>query len=175
MRNLSAPCLPIDQMNLKDKLKNLSGPVLVLGASGFIGANLFRKILAVRSDVMGTVFSGDTWRLDGIPSANISFINLQDLNSVRSVLYRFVPQTIFDCSSFGAYSFEKDYERVHATNYLSFIRLLEEVADMDLAAFVHAGSSSEYGLNSAAPAEDASLLPNSHYAVSKVAASAAIA
>ena len=46
---------------------------------------------------------------------------------------------------------------------------------MGLAAFVHAGSSSEYGLNSAAPAEDAHLLPNSHYAVSKVAASAAIA
>ena len=44
-------------MNLEDKLKNLSGPVLVLGASGFIGANLLRRLLAVRSDVTGTVFS----------------------------------------------------------------------------------------------------------------------
>ncbi len=162
-------------MNLEDKLKNLSGPVLVLGASGFIGANLLRRLLAVRSDVTGTIFSGDTWRLDGVPSANIAFLNLQDPISVKSVLYRVGPRTIFDCSSFGAYSFEKDYERVHATNYLSFIRLMEEVAEMELAAFVHAGSSSEYGLNSAAPAEDASLVPNSHYAVSKVAASAAIA
>lgn len=162
-------------MNLEDKLKNLSGPVLVLGATGFIGANLLRRLLAVRSDVIGTVFSGDTWRLDGVPSANIAFLNLQDAISVRSVLHRIEPRTIFDCSSFGAYSFEQDYERVHATNYTCFIRLMEEVAGMGLAAFVHAGSSSEYGLNSAAPAEDAHLVPNSHYAVSKVAASAAIA
>ena len=162
-------------MNLEGKLKNLTGPVLVLGASGFIGANLLRRLLAVRSDVTGTVFSGDIWRLDGVPSANIAFLNLQDPVSVRSVLHRVGPRTVFDCSSFGAYSFEQDYERVHATNYLSFIRLMEEVAGMELAAFVHAGSSSEYGLNSAAPIEDASLMPNSHYAVSKVAASAAIA
>ncbi|WP_028101985.1 NAD-dependent epimerase/dehydratase family protein [Pseudoduganella violaceinigra] len=162
-------------MNLEDKLRNLAGPVLVLGASGFIGANLLRRLLAVRSDVTGTVFSGDTWRLDEVPSAHIAFLNLQDPVSVRSVLHRVAPKTIFDCSSFGAYSFEQDYERVHATNYLSFIRLMEEVADMQLAAFVHAGSSSEYGLNATAPAEDAALLPNSHYAVSKVAASAAIA
>ncbi|ROL80508.1 epimerase [Pseudomonas protegens] len=162
-------------MNLDDKIRNLAGPILVLGASGFIGANLLRRILAVRSDVTGTIFSGDTWRLNGISSANIAFLNLQDPGSVRSVLHRVEPQTIFDCSSFGAYSFEQHYERVHATNYLSFIRFMEEIAEMNLAAFVHAGSSSEYGLNSAAPAENASLVPNSHYAVSKVAASAAIA
>jgi nucleoside-diphosphate-sugar epimerase/glycosyltransferase involved in cell wall biosynthesis len=162
-------------MNLDEKLKNLTGPVLVLGASGFIGANLLRRLLTVRCDVTGTVFSGDTWRLDSVPSASISFLNLQDPISVRSVLHRIGPRTIFDCSSFGAYSFEQDYERVHATNYVSFIRLMEEVAGMELSAFIHAGSSSEYGLNSAAPDEEASLLPNSHYAVSKVAASAAIA
>ncbi|MBZ0072518.1 MAG: NAD-dependent epimerase/dehydratase family protein [Burkholderiaceae bacterium] len=161
-------------MNLEEKLRNVTGPVLVIGASGFIGANLLRHLLAVRSDVTGTVFSGDTWRLDGVPSANIGFLNLEDPVSVRSVLYRVGPRTIFDCSSFGAYSFEQDYTRVHATNYLSFIRLMEEIERLGLAAFVHAGSSSEYGLNSAAPPEDAALVPNSHYAVSKVAASAAI-
>lgn len=161
-------------MNLEDKLRNLAGPILVLGASGFIGANLLRRLLDVRSDVVGTVFSGDTWRLEGVSSANIAFINLQDPVSVKSVLHRVEPRTIFDCSSFGAYSFEQDYERVHATNYVSFIRLMEEVAEMQLAAFVHAGSSSEYGLNATAPIEGSPLLPNSHYAVSKVAAGAAI-
>ena len=34
---------------------DLAGPVLVLGASGFIGANLLRRLLAVRTDVTGTV------------------------------------------------------------------------------------------------------------------------
>ncbi len=79
-------------MTSDDKLRNLTGPILVLGASGFIGANLLRRVLAVRSDVTGTVFSGDTWRLDGVPSANIAFLNLQDPVSVSSVLHRVAPQ-----------------------------------------------------------------------------------
>lgn len=162
-------------MNIDNKLKNLTGPILVLGASGFIGANLLRRLVAVRSDISGTVFSGDTWRLNGVPSSHIAFLNLQDPISFSSVLHRISPRTILDCSSFGAYSFEQDYERIHATNYLSFIRVMEEVAGMNLTAYVHAGSSSEYGLNATAPGEDARLLPNSHYAVSKAATSSAIA
>ena len=160
--------------SMDDKLRNLAGPVLVLGASGFIGANLLRRLLAVRTDATGTVFSGDTWRLDGVPSTNVAFLNLQDPVSVTSVLRRVAPRTIFDCSSFGAYSFEWDHERIHATNYLSFIRMMEELAEMPLVAVVHAGSSSEYGLNSEAPSEDSVLTPNSHYAVSKAATSGAI-
>ena len=58
-------------MNLENKLRNLSGPILIIGASGFIGANLFRRLLNVRSDVFGTVFSGTTWRLNGLPSENL--------------------------------------------------------------------------------------------------------
>lgn len=161
-------------MDTKEKIRGLSGPVLVLGASGFVGSNLLRSLLSERCDVVGTVFSGDTWRLKNLPSTNISFINLQDPESVSSVLQRISPRTIFDCSSFGAYSFEQDYERVHETNYISFIRLMEEVSKMELAAFIHAGSSSEYGLNSEAPTENMQLLPNSHYAVSKTAASAVV-
>lgn len=161
-------------MSLTNKLKSIDGPILILGASGFVGANLLRSLISIRDDVFGTIFSGESWRLQGLPSSNIIFLNLQDPISVTSVLDRVKPKVILDCSSFGAYSFEDDYERVHSTNYLSFIRLIEEVATRGLTAYVHAGSSSEYGLNAAAPAEDAKLIPNSHYAVSKVAASAAI-
>jgi len=51
----------------------------------------------------------------------------------------------------------------------------DTMADHDLAAFVHAGSSSEYGANAAGPLEADPAVPNSHYAVSKVAASQFIA
>lgn len=162
-------------MNLENKIKNLPGPILVIGASGFIGANLLRRCLQSREDVTGTIFYGDSWRLHDIPAANIAFLNLQDPVSVRSVLYRVQPQTIFDCSSFGAYSFEQEYERIHSTNYLSFIRLMEEISELNVSAYIHAGSSSEYGLNASAPRESDVLIPNSHYAVSKAATSQAIA
>lgn len=161
-------------MNLAPGIARLEGPILVIGASGFIGANLLRALLAVREDGVGTQFSGDSWRLRGISAANLSFLNLEDPFSVRSVLARVAPRTIFDCASFGAYSFEQDFERIHSTNYLSFIRLMETLATHQLCAYVHAGSSSEYGLNASAPEETARLLPNSHYAVSKAACSEAI-
>ena len=44
----------------------------------------------------------------------------------------------------------------------------------EIAAYVHAGTSSEYGLNSNRPSEDSVLRPNSHYAVSKAAAASLI-
>jgi dolichol-phosphate mannosyltransferase len=160
--------------SLPARIRSLPGPILVIGASGFIGANLFHALLRERDDVIGTFFSGDPWRLRGVPAGNLNFLNLHDPGSVRTVLTRAAPQVVFDCSSFGAYSFEQDAERIHNTNYICLIRLLEELSVQSLHAYVHAGSSSEYGLNAAAPTEDARLLPNSHYAVSKVAASAAI-
>lgn len=161
-------------MNLDNKIRALQGPILIIGASGFIGANLLHRCIQSREDVIGTVFSGDSWRLNNIPAVNITFLNLQDPISVLSIFHRVRPKTIFDCSSFGAYSFEHDFERIHSTNYLSFIRMMEEVTELGLSAYIHAGSSSEYGLNASAPTEIDILLPNSHYAVSKAATSQAI-
>ena len=43
-------------------IKALQGPILVTGASGFIGANLFKKINAVRDDVFAVVRSEKGWR-----------------------------------------------------------------------------------------------------------------
>jgi dolichol-phosphate mannosyltransferase len=43
------------------------------------------------------------------------------------------------------------------------------LAAQDLKAFVHAGTSSEYGNNCSGPSEDSPRIPNSHYAVSKAA------
>ena len=60
------------------KIKNLRGPIAVIGASGFLGANVFRSLLQVRSDVVGTFFSGESWRLQGIPTQNKAHLNVLD-------------------------------------------------------------------------------------------------
>jgi len=156
---------------MKEYIDLMPGPILIIGASGFIGSNLLRQIVTVRSDVVGTVFSGDSWRLEGIPSVNIHYCNINDKIHLEMLLRKVAPQTILDCSSFGAYSFEEDYERIHETNYLSLAHLLEIASNLNVSAYVHAGSSSEYGINAAGPKEDAQLMPNSHYAVAKGAGS----
>ena len=159
---------------LVTKIKSLKGPIAVIGASGFLGANVFRALLQVRDDVVGTSFSGESWRMEGIPTQNKTHLNLLDPISLNAFLARFEPLTILDCSSFGAYSFERDWERIHATNYSTLLRFLEALSKRELSAYIHSGSSSEYGSNATGPEESAVLLPNSHYAVSKAAASMAI-
>lgn len=161
-------------MTLSSLVHHLQGPVCVIGATGFIGANLLRACLQDRDDVFGTVFSGNHWRLSDMPTSSLVFMNTGDISSVERVFTRLRPRTVFDCSAFGAYSFEKNANRIHATNYLDLIGLLEYFCEHQLYAYVHAGTSSEYGLNAAAPEESDVLEPNSHYALSKAAASLAI-
>jgi len=158
-----------------NQARSLPGPILVIGAAGFIGANLFRALFRYRDDVFGTVRHMGLWRLEGVPGANLPAINLLDPNSVKFVLHKIKPRTVFNCSSFGAYSFESEVDLIHRTNYVSLISLLTILRDRDIAAYVHAGSSSEYGLNSNRPEEDTPLRPDSHYAVSKGAGSLALA
>jgi dolichol-phosphate mannosyltransferase len=155
-------------------IRELVGPILVVGAGGFIGANLFREIAAVRDDVYAGVNSLRNWRLDGADSSAIVRTNLRDIAMVEEALDRTMAKTIFYTASFGAYSFESDYSDIHEINYTAFLGFLELLSCRDISALIHAGSSSEYGLNAASPSEDATMKPNSHYAISKIGASAAI-
>jgi dolichol-phosphate mannosyltransferase len=160
---------------MAESIARLPGPILVIGASGFVGANLLRALLDVRDDVFGTLLLGPAWRLESIHVRHLPVLDLLDSAAVRELLDRIQPRTIFHCAAYGAYSFQKDVARIHQVNGLALAQMLELVAERDVTALVHAGSSSEYGLNSTAPAEDAPRLPNSHYAVSKSAAADLIA
>lgn len=154
--------------NLKSHIRALRGPILITGASGFVGANLFRIIGAERKDVYAIVQRERNWRLVGAPDEQIIAVDLNDPNIVRNMIAELRPKTVFHCAAYGAYSFERDAQLIYETNFLGLVRLVELLVDLDIAAFVHAGSSSEYGSNSAAPSEDSACAPNSHYAVSKL-------
>src|SRR5271166_1729232 len=147
--------MPVDTLRTRDSLAEkvcrLQGPILVLGASGFVGANLLRSLIAVRRDVYGTTTRKPAWRLEDLP------------DQLR-------PRTILDCVAYGAYSFETDSQLIYRTNFHFLTRLLARLESLSIASFVHAGSSSEYGDNASAPNELDPTEPNSDYAVSKVAA-----
>jgi dolichol-phosphate mannosyltransferase len=158
-------------MKLADWIGPLQGPILVLGAGGFVGANLLRRLLQHRSDVFGVVRGLPAWRLDGVDRRHVLEIDLIDLAATRNMIESISPGTIFDCVAYGAYSFETDFALIYRTNFTALVQLVELLATRRFPAFVHAGSSSEYGLKCSGPLESDSLLPNSHYAVSKAAGS----
>lgn len=161
-------------MSISQIIRRLPGPILIIGASGFLGANLLKTILKDRNDVYGTIFGQKAWRLENVPAQNTIFLDLLSNESQISVLSKIKPATIFNCSAYGAYSFEKNSDKIHQTNYNSTISLLENLEELPLHAYIHAGSSSEYGLNCSAPEESATLIPDSHYAISKGASALAI-
>lgn len=152
-------------------IQSLRGPILVTGAAGFVGANLFKKVAAVRSDVYAIVQHEKNWRLAEVSDEQIIAVDLNDIAATQNLIDKVNPQTVFDCVAYGAYSFEKEAPLIYQTNFLSVMRLVDILATRSISAFIHAGSSSEYGTHCSAPLEDAYCDPNSHYSVSKVAIS----
>ena len=151
------------------EIRRLHGPILVLGASGFVGANLMHRLRRVRDDVHGTTTRTPAWRLESVPQEMVHCVDLLINSNIDQLLEAVKPRTVFNCVAFGAYSFETDAELIHRTNFGITERLLARLQKLPLDRYVHAGSSSEYGDNCSGPAELDHLAPNSHYAVSKAA------
>lgn len=150
-------------------IRALSGPVLVTGASGFIGANLFKMLAAVRDDVYAVVNREKGWRLADVHDERVIAVDLNDFAATKNLVNSVGPQTVFDCVAYGAYSFEEDTNLIYQTNFQAIVNLVSLLAAQPFTAYIHAGSSSEYGTNCTAPSEDSVCEPNSPYAVSKVA------
>jgi len=158
-------------MNIASHIKNLKGPIVVTGASGFIGANLFKTLLAIRSDVFAVVKDHKGWRLDEVNDTHIVALDFNESVATKNFIASIKPKTVFDCISYGAYSFEEDSALIYKTNFHSLVNFVKELSPQPIQAYIHAGSSSEYGINSAGPLETSACMPNSHYAVSKLSAS----
>ncbi|NBX69726.1 MAG: NAD-dependent epimerase/dehydratase family protein [Proteobacteria bacterium] len=156
---------------LAQKIRKLQGPILILGASGFVGANILRTLLNYRKDVYGTTSRHPAWRLEGVPQGHIITIDLLVESNVDKLLESIKPRTVFHCVAYGAYSFEIQSQLIYRTNFNFLASLLPKLEKTNLAAYVHAGSSSEYGDKASGPAETDVTAPNSDYSVSKLAAS----
>ncbi|MHB8285413.1 MAG: NAD-dependent epimerase/dehydratase family protein [Caulobacteraceae bacterium] len=155
---------------LSAKIDALQGPILVLGASGFVGANLLKHILTCRSDVYGSASQVGPWRLEGVPAENVIAGDLLVEDNLTRLLDTARPRTVFNCIAHGAYAFETDVDLIYRTNVSLTARLVEALRQRGVHRYIHAGSSSEYGDDVGGAKEDSALHPNSHYSVSKGAA-----
>lgn len=157
-------------LSLEQKIGRLQGPILVLGGSGFIGGNVALTLLRYRDDVFVTAMRLPAWRLEKMPQDRVKVVDLLIDSNLDELIEAVQPRTIIDCVAYGAYSFETDNQLIYETNFSLVSRLLARLESRKISAYLHAGSSSEYGDNASGPSEQAAFAPNSHYAVSKVAA-----
>jgi UDP-glucose 4-epimerase len=146
--------------------------VLVTGATGFVGANLARRLLMEGDEVHLLVRPGHaTWRLDDIADdVRIHTASVTDAASTRQAVHAAKPAWIFHLAAHGAYPLQTDVHEMIGTNLIGTVNLVEAALAEGFDAFVHTGSSSEYGAQPAAPSEGCRLDPNSPYAVAKAAA-----
>lgn len=159
------------KVKIQEEINKLQGPIIVFGAGGFIGANLFRHLLQYRQDVYAVTSKPFIpWRLDDLNPTNILHCDITKKDNIEMLFEKHQFKTVFDLAAYGAYSKQENVEKTYQTNFIGLLNILEICSKFNIYAIVHAGSSSEYGLNCAAPKEDGILEPNSHYAVSKVSA-----
>lgn len=145
---------------------------VVTGATGFIGANLARRLLRDGHEVHLLAQPGySSWRIDGIrDSVRLHEVSFADAQSLQPLLRTIRPEWIFHLAVHGAYPSQVDWRRMIATNVLGTASLLDACLACGFEAFVNTGTSSEYGFKDHAPSEDESLAPYSYYAVTKAAA-----
>jgi len=145
---------------------------MITGASGFVGANLTRRLLQEGCETHLVVRpSYQPWRIQEIAnSVQIHQVDLEDQPRVHRILAAVRPNWVFHLAAFGAYSSQTGMQRMVSTNLMGCVALLDACAKVGVEAFVQTGSSSEYGYKDHAATEEDLLEPNSHYAITKAAA-----
>lgn len=145
---------------------------LVTGGTGFVGANLARRLLREGHEVHLLVRGGyQAWRIqDIVDSLRLHAVPLDDAERLREAIRAIRPEWVFHLAAHGAYSWQTGLQAMIETNLVGTIHLVEACLEAGIEAFVNTGSSSEYGFKDHAPSETEWLEPNSHYAVTKASA-----
>ena len=146
--------------------------VLLTGGTGFVGANLARRLLRDGHELHLLVRPGyQPWRIEEIrKEIQLHELHLHDVEAVARAVSEIRPEWVFHLAAHGAYSWQTDWEQMVRTNIQGTMSLLTACLKTGFEAFVNTGSSSEYGFKDHAPAESEAIEPNSHYAVTKAAA-----
>ncbi|MDA9189538.1 NAD-dependent epimerase/dehydratase family protein [bacterium] len=155
---------------IEDQIASIQGPILVIGASGFIGLNLFKNLKSKRSDVIGTTYNGKNERTN---HENFEFhkLDITNLSNIKKIIEEHKIKTIFNLASYGNYSWQTDVKKTIDTNILGLQNLLTALKGHQNIRLIQAGSSSEYGSNVEGVKEDDPSLPNSLYGITKKSAS----
>lgn len=144
--------------------------VLVTGATGFLGANLVRTLVAARADVHIFVRPrADHWRLRGV-DLHVHEGDLADATSVRATVGKIAPDVLFHLAAHGAQHDQRDRAAIFAGTVLAAHHVLLACDATTPGRIVYTGGSSEYGPKPHPLSEADVLAPTTAYGAAKAAA-----
>lgn len=146
--------------------------VLLTGGTGFVGANLVRRLVERGDEVHLPVrATSDLWRLrDLAADLRLHEVDLRDAAAVQAALAAVRPECVYHLAVYGAYPYQTDLREMVQSNLVATINVVEAALAAGCERLVNTGSSSEYGFKDHAPAEAELPEPNSSYALTKVSA-----
>ena len=146
--------------------------ILLTGGTGFVGANLARRLLQEGHTLHLLVRREyKDWRVkDLLPHLQIHVVDMLDSRLLNAEVAAIRPEWVFHLATYGAYSWQEDLHQAVQTNFLGTVNVVEACRKAGFEVFVNTGSSSEYGFKDHAPAENEWIDPNSYYAVTKASA-----
>jgi nucleoside-diphosphate-sugar epimerase len=146
--------------------------VILTGATGFVGANLARRLLREGHELHLLVRKNcRTWRIEALRrKVKLHEVELGDMDRLGRVVGRIRPHWIFHLAAYGAYPSQNDFHKMIQTNFIETVSMVEACLKAGFESFIHFGSSSEYGFKDHAPSEKEGIDPNSFYAVTKASA-----
>lgn len=146
--------------------------VLVSGATGFIGANLTRRLVKENYEVHILVRKGsDVWRIkDIISKLYIHKINLLEKQRLSKLMHDIKPNVIFHLANLGLYGgVDSPIEEYIKINLVGTNNLIESTHNTNYECFINTGSSSEYG-DKLSPMKEVNVCqPSTNYALTKLA------
>lgn len=146
--------------------------VLVTGSTGFIGANLVRRLVDEGYEVyILTRKTSKKWRLSDIfPKLNDYVVDLLEYGKLEGIIKEIEPDIIFHLATAGIYSgWHLPERQLIETNFIGTFNLINACSEVDYKCFVNTGSSSEYGPKDNSMKEADICEPTNTYGVTKLA------
>lgn len=150
---LSIDRLQASVPSLISRVRSLQGPILVVGAQEFTGANLLKALLRFRQDVYGATISLHARRLKEVAVAQLRQVDLLSDVSIRGLIDEIRPRTIFNCTSYETYDLVSA-DHVYGTRLLLAQRLLSEFEARDITCFLQINCAIIAGINESDASRD---------------------